>query len=114
MCFSNIVNTVVQQVPGPPALTDEQNWILRMAYEEARRARAMQTNDVQITRVGSGTGQVDTINVYDDDGSLLYTITVTGEDCDNRTITYSKNTDLGVDGRNVYCPLPEIPDDPCP
>lgn len=62
-----------------------------LAYEESRRARAMQTNKVAITRIGSGAGAVDTINVYDDDGTtLLYTITVTGEDADNRDISYTK------------------------
>ena len=114
---TNIVTTVTVPTPAK-GLTEEQEWILKLAYEESRRARAMQTNKVAITKVGSGAGAVDTINVYDDDGiTLLYTITVTGEDADNRDVTYVKDlpappNDL-VDGRNVYCPLPTIPDDPC-
>lgn len=118
---SNIVNTVVQAVPGPPSLTDEEAFILRMAYEEARRARAMQTNKVAITTVGSGATQVDTINVYDDDGvTLLYTLTVTGEDADNREIVYARELPVPNDPDNVsnisntkhvYDPL-NIPDDP--
>ena len=98
---SNIVSTIGVPVPS---LTDAQSWTLQLAYEEARRARAMQTNNVSITSVGEGVGQVDTITVYDDDGTtVLYEIRVTGEDCDNRSVQYEK----------PYCPPTTLPAE-CP
>lgn len=94
---SNIVNTIGVPVPS---LTDEQSWILQMAYEEARRGRAMQTNNVSITSTGTGAGKVDMITVYDDDGvTELYRIQVNGEDCDNRIKVNEKD----------YCPVTEPP-----
>lgn len=101
---SNLVDLITTtETETVPALSDEQAWILKMAYEEARRSRAMQTNKVNITTIGDGDSAVDTINVYDDDGTtLLYTITVTGEDADNRDISYSK----------PYCPE-TTPPTPC-
>lgn len=72
-------------------LTPEQLTTLNNAYEEARRSRAMQTNKVNITKIGSGTSALDTVQVFDDDGvTLLYTIVVTGDDADNRQVTYIK------------------------
>jgi hypothetical protein len=98
---SNLVNTI--EVPVP-ALTDAQSWTLQLAYEEARRARAMQTNNVSIASVGEGVSQVDTITVYDDDGTtVLYELRVTGEDCDNRSVQYEK----------PYCPVTTLPAE-CP
>jgi len=62
-----------------------------LTHEESKRSRQMATNNVEISRIGSGVSQVDMINVYDDDGiTLLYTIKVTGEDADNREVTYTK------------------------
>lgn len=78
------------------ALTDEQDLTLRLAYEEARRSRALQTNKVGITTIGEGVTAIDTVQVFDDDGiTLLYTIVVTGEDADNRQVTYIKNYPAG-------------------
>jgi hypothetical protein len=101
---SNIVNTIIiTETEQVPSLSPEQEWIMKMAYEEARRSRAMQTNRVAITSVGEGDAQVDTITVYDDDGTtVLYEIRVTGEDCDNRSVQYEK----------PYCPE-TTPPTPC-
>lgn len=95
-----LVNTIPVEVPVPYAvevevpaqgLTPAQEETLGLAYEEARRARALQTNKVAIGRSGSGVNAIDNIVVYDDDGTtILYTIVVTGEDCDNRNVTYIK------------------------
>lgn len=72
-------------------LTTTQDNTLSLAYEEARRARAMAVNNVDIAKTGSGTGAVDTITVYDDDGiTPLYVIRVLGEDADNRFVQYVK------------------------
>lgn len=108
---SNLVDLqIVTQEKPALGMTPEQEWILKLAYEEARRSRAMQTNTVGITTVND----IDTITVYDDDGTTpLYEIRVSGENCDNRLVTYSKDT-TEINGRNVYCPLPEITEDPCP
>jgi hypothetical protein len=101
---SNIVNTVtITETETVPALSDEQNWVLQMAYEEARRSRAMQTNKVSIASTGEGVNKIDMITVYDDDGvTELYRIRINGEDCDNRELVASK----------AYCPVTEPPT-PC-
>lgn len=101
---SNLVNTVVIETPAK-GMTPEQEWILKLAYEEARRSRAMQTNRVDITNIGTAEAPIDRILVYDDDNStILYEIRVDGSDCNNRTLQDFK----------PYCPLVEVPTDPCP
>jgi len=100
LLVSTVVQTkeVVVEVPvyvevEVPAqgLTSSQETTLNLAYEEARRGRAMQTNKVGISTVGTGVSALDTIQVFDDDGvTLLYTIVVTGENADNRQVTYIK------------------------
>lgn len=97
---SNLVNTITitETIASEPiaVLTDAQDLTLRLAYEEARRARALQTNKVGITTIGTGVLAIDTVQVFDDDGvTLLYTIVVTGEDADNRQVTYIKNYPSG-------------------
>lgn len=102
---SNIVNTiqlptqyievptvVPVNVPTPAlGLTPQQETTLNLAYEEARRARALASNRVDIGRSGTGQNLVDNIIVYDDDGTtILYTIVVTGDKADNRQVTYIK------------------------
>ena len=103
---SNIVNTIIIPVAAPPSLTPEQDWVLQLAYEEAKRSRQMQTNNVSIQTINDGQPtQYDEIVVFDDDGvTELYRIRVNGEDCDNRTVTYEK----------PYCPITPNPVDPCP
>jgi hypothetical protein len=104
---SNIVNTVVIETAAPPSLTDEQSWILRLAYEEAKRARQMQTNNVTITTTGTGVNKVDMITVFDDNGTdELYRIRVDGEDCDNRTLITPIPKPI--------CPLDDLPDECTP
>ena len=92
---SVLINTISTGGVGG-ALTEEQDLTLRLAYEEARRSRALQTNKVGITTIGEGVTAIDTVQVFDDDGiTLLYTIVVTGEDADNRQVTYIKNYPVG-------------------
>ncbi len=102
--ITNKVSVLINTInTGGGGLTDEQDLTLRLAYEEARRSRALQSNKVGITTIGTGVGAIDTVQVFDDDGiTLLYTIVVTGEDADNRQVTYIKNYPIGY------------PDDPNP
>ena len=102
---SNLSDTIYRtETVTVPALSTDESWILRMAYEEARRSRAMQTNRVNIATVGEGDSRVDIITVYDDDGvTELYRIQINGQDCDNR---------IKIDEKD-YCPVTEPPT-PCP
>lgn len=59
-------------------------------YEEARRARALASNNVTINRTGQGDSAVDIITLFDDDLSVLYTIEVFGDIATNRRVTYKK------------------------
>ena len=44
---SNLSDTIYRtETVTVPALSTDESWILRMAYEEARRSRAMQTNNI--------------------------------------------------------------------
>jgi hypothetical protein len=64
---------------------------LSLAREEAHRARALATNKVVILSAGTGINKLDTITIYDDNGStVLYTITVTGETPTDRNVLYEK------------------------
>ncbi len=64
---------------------------MSLTKEEAHRARALATNKVTISSIGTGLTKVDTVTIYDDDGfTILYTLTVTGETPTARAVGYEK------------------------
>lgn len=84
----------INDVKPYEGLTVEQDKNIRRAAEESHRARALATNKVSISTVGTN----DTITVYEDDGvTVLYTIVVSGADRNNRAVTYVKNTTVDGD-----------------